>query len=167
MKSNRWFNRQNRLFLLLRAASVVTLVAAAVVTAIASFNPDSPNMRLTNDNGANGGYVSDYTLVTGQPYTDDVLTACSQSRGRQNEPAVAVDPRNPQVIVGSSNDYCGVFRSNGTFIGVGSIWLGYYRSENGGASFTSSPFPGFLGYTSPYVGHARVCTCSFGKVSGG
>ena len=26
-------------------------------------------------------------------------TACSQSRGRQNEPAVAVDPRNTQVIV--------------------------------------------------------------------
>src|SRR6266700_1535514 len=131
MKSNRWFNRQNRLFLLLRAASVVTLVAAAVVTAIASFKPDPPNTRLTNDNGTNGGYVSDYALVTGQPYTDDVLTACSQSRGRQNEPAVAVDPRNPQVIVGSSNDYCPVLNADGAFLGLGDIWLGYYRSEDG------------------------------------
>src|SRR5439155_10716874 len=76
------------------------------------------DVRLTNDNGANGGYVSDYTLVTGQPYTDDVLGACSQSRGRQNEPAAAVDPRNPQVIVGSSNDYCGVFNSDGSFVGL-------------------------------------------------
>src|SRR6266496_2104643 len=162
MKSNRWFNRQNRLFLLLRAASVVTLVAAAVVTAIASFNPDSPNMRLTNDNGANGGYVSDYTLVTGQPYTDDVLTACSQSRGRQNEPAVAVDPRNPQVIVGSSNDYCGVFASDGTFIGLGDVWLGYYRSEDGAASFKSSLVPGYQGDASPYAVRSHVRTADSG-----
>src|SRR3989442_7612603 len=105
---------QNSFFSHLRIATVVTLIAAAVVSAIASFNPDPPNTRLTNDNGANGGYVSDFTLVTGQPYTDNVLQACSQSRGRQNEPAVAVDPRNPQVIVGSSNDYCGVFAANGT-----------------------------------------------------
>jgi hypothetical protein len=162
MKSNRWFNRQNRLFLLLRAASAVTLVAAAVVTAIASFNPDSPNTRLTNDNGANGGYVSDYTLVTGQPYTDDVLTACSQSNGRQNEPAVAVDPRNPDVIVGSSNDYCGVFASDGTFIGLGDVWLGYYRSESGGASFTSSLVPGYQGDTSPYATRSHVRTADSG-----
>ncbi|HCX30158.1 MAG TPA: hypothetical protein DHU55_10380, partial [Blastocatellia bacterium] len=107
MKTPRWFSG-TRLQSHLRIPTAVTLVAAAVVSAIASFNPDPPNTRLTNDNGANGGYVSDYTLVTGQPYTDDVLQACSQSRGRQNEPAVAVDPRNPQVIVGSSNDYCGV-----------------------------------------------------------
>src|SRR5919201_708790 len=96
------------------------------------------NARLTNDNSAGGGYVSDYTLVTGNPYTDDVLTTCSQSRGRQNEPSVAVDPRNPQVIVGSSNDYCPVFNADGTFLGLGDIWLGYYRSENGGSSFHRS-----------------------------
>jgi hypothetical protein len=70
---------------------------------------------------ANSGYVSDYTLVTGTPYTDDVLTACSQSRGRENEPAIAVDPRNTQVIVGSSNDYCGVFATDGTFVGLGNV----------------------------------------------
>src|ERR1044071_10439442 len=133
MKSNRWLN-QNLFFSRLRIAAAVTLMAAAMVSAIASFKPDPPNTRLTNDNGANGGYVSDYTLVTRQPYTDDVLQACSQSRGRQNEPAVAVDPRNPQVIVGSSNDYCGVFASNGTFIGLGIVWMGYYRSQDGGAS---------------------------------
>ncbi len=160
MKTPRRFT-QNRLPHL-RIATAVTLIAAAVVSAIASFKPDPPNTRLTNDNGANGGYVSDFTLVTGQPYTDDVLQACSHSRGRQNEPAVAVDPRNPQVIVGSSNDYCGVFAANGTFIGLGNVWLGYYRSENGGASFTSSLVPGYQGDQSPYAARAHVRTADSG-----
>ena len=160
MKTLRRFTR-NRLSYL-RIPAVVTLVAAAVVSAIASFNADPPNARLTNDNGANGGYVSDYTLVTGQPYTDDVLTACSQSRGRQNEPAVAVDPRNPQVIVGSSNDYCGVFAADGTFVGLGNVWLGYYRSEDGGGTFTSSLVPGYQGDQSSYAARAHVRTADSG-----
>src|SRR5919201_7023828 len=112
--------------------------ALALVCLVPAAQASPANARLTNDNS---NYVSDYTLVTGQPYTDDVLTTCSQSRGRQNEPAVAVDPRNPQVIVGSSNDYCGVFQANGTFLGLGIIWMGYYRSENGGGSFASSLIP--------------------------
>src|SRR5205814_9415778 len=102
MRTSRWFTRYRVSYL--RIPAVVALIAADVVSAIASFNADPPNARLTNDNGANGGYVSDYALVTGQPYTDDVLTACSQRRGRQNEPAVAVDPRNPQVCRGRPND---------------------------------------------------------------
>src|SRR5215475_11006085 len=69
----------------------------------------SQNVRLTND--VNSGYVSTYTLATGTPYTDAVLTECSISRGRQNEPAVAVDPRNTAVLIGSSNDYCGVYEA--------------------------------------------------------
>src|SRR6266446_6078788 len=120
------------------------------------------NVRLTNDDGSDGGYVSDYTLVTGNPYTDGFLNACSQSRGRENEPAVAVDPRNTNVIVGSSNDYCGVFQSNGSFLGLGDVWLGYYRSEDGGASFTSSLVPGYPGDTSPYAASARVRTADSG-----
>jgi hypothetical protein len=144
----------------LRIPAAVTLVAAAVVSAIASFNPADP--RLTNDDPALSGYTSDYTLVTGTPYTDDILTACSQSRGRQNEPAVAVDPRNPDVIVGSSNDYCGVFAMNGSFIGVGVVWMGYYRSENGGASFISSLIPGYPGDSSPFAARAHVRTSGAG-----
>jgi len=134
-----------------------------VVGGIASaFNPDPANTRLTNDNVPNVGYVSDYTLVTKTPYTDDVLLACSQSRGRQNEPAVAVDPRNTQVIVGSSNDYCPVFQSNGLLLGLGDVWLGYYRSEDGGASFTSSLVPGYQGDQSAYAARAHVRTADSG-----
>src|SRR5438132_2070178 len=161
MKSRRWFTRTRRLSHL-RIAGAIALIAAAVVSAIASLNTDPPNTRLTNDNGANGGYVSDYTLVTGQPYTDDVLSACSQSRGRQNEPAVAVNPRNPQVIVGSANDYCGVFAADGTFIGLGDVWLGYYRSEDAGMSFKSSLVPGYQGDQSPYAVRAHVRTADSG-----
>jgi hypothetical protein len=165
MKTLRRFTR-TRVLSHLRIPAAVTLIAAAMVSAIASFKPPDPpppsNSRLTNDNGANGGYVSDFTLVTGTPYTDAVLTACSQSRGRQNEPAVAVDPRNPQVIVGSSNDYCGVFAADGTFIGLGDVWLGYYRSVNGGASFKSSLVPGYQGDASPYAARAQVRTADSG-----
>src|SRR5438876_3098923 len=164
MKTPRWFTG-NRLSYLRIPAAVTLIAAAVVVGGIASaFNPDPPppNTRLTNDDPGLSGYTSDYTLVTGTPYTDDILTACSQGRGRENEPAVAIDPRNPLVIVGSSNDYCGVFAANGTFIGLGVVWLGYYRSENGGASFTSSLVPGYPGDSSQYAARSQVRTAGSG-----
>jgi hypothetical protein len=160
MKTSRLLS-QNRFLSHLRISAAVTLMAAAAISAIASFKAD-PEMRLTNDDGTNGGYISDYTLVTGNTYTDAVLMACSQSHGRQNEPAVAVDPRNTAVIVGSSNDYCGVFASDGTFIGLGDVWLGYYRSEDGGLSFKSSFVPGYQGDASPYAARAHVRTADSG-----
>ena len=76
------------------------------------------------------GYVSDYTLATGNPYTDQTLDECTVSKGRENEPAVAVDPRNTNVLLGSSNDYCGVYNRGAAAGAVGPIWLGYYRSED-------------------------------------
>jgi hypothetical protein len=146
-----------------RAVLGATLFSLVVlVAALPAASAPPTNVRLTNDDGGNGGYISDYTMVTGVPYSDQFLRACSQSRGRQNEPAVAVDPRNPQVIVGSSNDYCGVFASDGTFVGLGDVWLGYYRSEDGGASFTSSIVPGYPGDTSPYAASSHVRTSDSG-----
>ncbi len=141
-------------------ARFVTLTAAAI--AVSSALAD---VRLTNDYPG-GGYVSTYTLATGKPYTDATLTECSQSRGRQNEPAVAVNPRNTLVLIGSSNDYCGVYNNgvdaDGAPIPSGPIWLGYYRSENGGASFQSSLVPGYPGDTSPYAALAHIRTASAG-----
>src|SRR5205085_10249691 len=137
-------------------------LAVGCVVSIPAAHAVTTDVRLTNDDSALGGYVSDYTLVTGMPYADDVLTTCSQSRGRQNEPAVAVDPRNPDVIIGSSNDYCPVLSADGSFLGLGDIWLGYYRSEDGGQSFTSSLVPGYQGDQSPYAAHANVRTADSG-----
>jgi len=123
------------------------------------------DVRLTND-FPGGGYTSTYTLATGIPYTDATLTECSRSRGRQNEPAIAVDPRNLNVLIGSSNDYCGVYNdgndANGAPIPSGPVWLGYYRSEDGGRSFRSSLVPGYPGDSSPYAALARVRTAGAG-----
>jgi hypothetical protein len=141
-------------------APLVTATVAAI-----SANGVLADVRLTNDNAA-GGYVSVYTLATGNPYTDATLTECSRSRGRQNEPAVAVDPRDTRVLIGSSNDYCGVYNdgadANGAPIPSGPVWLGYYRSEDGGRSFQSSLVPGYPGDTSPYALLARIRTASAG-----
>jgi hypothetical protein len=46
MKPPGSFNRSNRLLSHLRIGAVVTLIAAAVVSAIASFTPDLPNAEV-------------------------------------------------------------------------------------------------------------------------
>ena len=93
-----------------------------------------------------------------------MLAEASIARGRQNEPAVEIDPRDPRVIIGSSNDYAGVYAGStpGNFVPAGPIWLGYYRSENGGTSFLSSLVPGYPGDTSPYAALAKIRTASAG-----
>jgi hypothetical protein len=124
----------------------------------------SADVRLTHD-AVDPGYVSSYTLATGVAYTDATLQECSRARGRQNEPAVAVDPRNPSVILGSSNDYCGVYNRSDAANNptpTGPIWLGYYRSENSGGSFVSSLVPGYPDDRSPYASLARIRTASAG-----
>src|ERR1041385_1291668 len=128
--------------------------AAVLAFAVATANGDT---RLTNDNSA---YVSSYSLATGIPYSDAVLDECSIARGRQNEPAVAVDPRNTSVLVGSSNDYCGVYAGSppNNPVAAGPVWLGYYRSEKGGGSFVSSLVPGYPGDKSPYGALAKART---------
>ena len=142
-----------------KAPIVAIALALGLVISVAAHAAPT-NVRLTNDND---GYVSNYTMVTGNAYSDEVLDACGSSRGRQNEPAVAVNPRDTDVIVGSSNDYCGVFTEDGALIGPGGIvWNGYYRSEDGGETFVSSLVPGYPGDTSPYAANAHVRTAGGG-----
>ena len=147
-----------------RLPVLVALVVLAVFFAVGGAVASTPggDVRLTNDchpdPGCGAGYVSAYTLATGVPYTDATLDECTISHGRQNEPAVAVDPRNTSVLLGSSNDYCGVYNANdadGHPIPVGPIWLGYYRSENAGSSFVSSLVPGYPDDASPYGAIAK------------
>ena len=141
-------------------------LAFGVIVGVAAASTPGADVRLTHD-ANDPGYVSSYTIATGTPYTDATLNECSRSRGRQNEPAVAVDPRNTNVILGSSNDYCGVYNANdadGNPIPVGPIWLGYYRSENAGESFVSSLVPGYPDDTSPFgqIAKQQVRTASSG-----
>ena len=152
----------------IRAAFLSVLGAAALAAsmtpAAAPASTPGGDVRLTND--VAGGYLSDYTMVTGTPYTDATLSECGRSRGRQNEPSVAIDPRDTDVLVGSSNDYCGVYNdgvdADGAPIASGPIWLGYYRSTDGGTSFRSSLVPGYPGDSSPYAARAHIRTASSG-----
>ncbi|MEP6651462.1 MAG: sialidase family protein [Lapillicoccus sp.] len=145
-----------------------TVLAFAVTGLSASASTPGGDTRLTHDNSSYGGYVSNYNLNhPGAPVAKDAtLAECSRSRGRQNEPSVAVDPRNTDVIVGSSNDYCGVYNdgldTDGSPIPSGPIWLGYYRSENGGTSFRSSLVPGYPGDNTPYAARSGLRTASAG-----
>src|SRR5437763_3162674 len=134
--------------------------AAVWVSAISASTPGT-DVKLTHD-AADPGYVSEYTLGEGVPYTDQTLAECSVSRGRQNEPAVAIDPRDPQVVLGSSNDYCGVYNRGAAAGAVGPIWLGYYRSVNAGSTWTSSLVPGYPDDTSPYAALSQARTASAG-----
>jgi hypothetical protein len=152
----------------MRTILVGALVACATVLFAGAVSASTPgvDVKLTHD-AADPGYVSAYTLATGTPYTDDTLAECSVSRGRQNEPAIAVDPRNTNVILGSSNDYCGVYNTtdaDGNPVPAGPIWLGYYRSENAGHQFMSSLVPGYPDDTSPYgqIAKRQVRTASAG-----
>jgi hypothetical protein len=148
---------------------VMALAAAACAAMVfaggASASTPGGDVRVTHDTPSSAGYVSAYTLATGHPYTDGVLDECSIARGRQNEPSIAVDPRNTNVLIGSSNDYCGVFGPPGdpaTGNPAGPVWLGYYRSENGGHGFVDSLVPGYPGDTSPYAALAHIRTASSG-----
>src|SRR5436309_13905942 len=142
-----------------RLATVGVLAAALFAVGVAGASTPGTDARLTNDNSA---YVSSYTLATGTPYTDQTLAECSISRGRQNEPAVAVDPRNTNLLLGSSNDYCGVYNRGAAAGAVGPVWLGYYRSLNAGASWTSSLVPGYPDDTSPYAALSQTRTATAG-----
>ena len=123
------------------------------------------DVRLSND-FPGGGYVSADDIAGLPHYSDDTLDECSRARGRQNEPALAINPRDSRVMIGSANDYCGVYNDgeddDGAPIPSGPIWLGYYRSEDTGANFVSSLVPGYPGDTSTLGALARIRTASAG-----
>ena len=96
------------------------------------------NVRVTVDTGST--YRSADQLAGGS-YTDAVLARCGIDRRMQNEPTLAIDPRNTAVWASGSNDYC-------TVPTAGDTWAGVYRSTNSGASWTDSLLPGYNGDTS-------------------
>ena len=68
--------------------------------------------------------------------TDATMNACSEGHRQQNEPTVAVDPSDTDVVVAGSNDYCA------SIVNV-EVWSGYYRSEDGGTTWANSLVPGY------------------------
>src|SRR5256714_15628372 len=88
----------------------MAIAAGGLLLNVASASAAGTNVRLTHDEAA-GRYVSAYTLATGNPYTDPTLDECSRSQGRQNEPAVPVDPRGTHALIGSSNHSSGGYNN--------------------------------------------------------
>ncbi|HZP50152.1 sialidase family protein [Actinocrinis sp.] len=128
---------RSRSTMLCVAATLVTL-ASSTGAAVAEPAPSAgPNVRVTVDDGGNGGYLSADQLAGGG-YGDPVLTRCGSDRRMQNEPTLAIDPRNPSVWTSGSNDYC-------TVPTAGDAWAGFYRSTDSGATWTDSLLPGYNG----------------------
>lgn len=96
------------------------------------------NVRVTVDQG--GSYMSADQLAGGT-YTDAVLQRCGIDRRMQNEPTLAIDPRNPSIWASGANDYC-------TIPTVRDAWAGFYRSTDGGSTWTDSLLPGYKDDTS-------------------
>src|SRR5438132_10648822 len=113
----------------LRAGLAVVACLVSLAPAGVGANGIPANSRVTQDNQAGS-----YTRYDGG--TDATMTNCSTNKRAQNEPAVAVDPRNPSVVVAGSNDYCAAPVN-------GDVWAGYYRSTDGGASWRDSLLPGY------------------------
>jgi hypothetical protein len=109
-------------------------VLAAVVVVPAAATAAAPRL-VTNDNDGKTSYLR-------YDGTSDATTiACSSGRRSQNEPTVAVNPRNPDIVIAGSNDYCAQIVN-------GDLWAGYYRSTDGGRHWTNSLVPGYPDDTS-------------------
>jgi hypothetical protein len=93
--------------------------------------------------------VTDHTYIRHDGGSDPTINACDDDSNtttaggnrQQNEPTVAINPSNPDVIVAGSNDYC-------TVPTIGDAWMGFYVSTDGGASWIDSLNPGYPGDTS-------------------
>ena len=105
--------------------------------------------------------MSEYTLATGIPYTDQTLDECTVSRGRAERACRGASTRGTRTSCSAARTTTAASTTAALPRGaVGPIWLGYYRSENGGASFTSSLVPGYPDDTSPYAALSQVRTAS-------
>jgi len=85
----------------------------------------------------------------------DITASNDPAERQQVEPTIAVDPRNPNIIVAGAQDY--------RLLSVGGHrWHGFYRSTDDGLTWTVSLVPGFpgdnssQGLASPL--HAFQCT---------
>jgi hypothetical protein len=116
-----------------RTAGLIAAVGLVVAGPVGAASADT---RVTRDN-----QPGSYRLYNGG--SDATMTSCSTGRRTQNEPSVAVDPADHNVMIAGSNDYCAEIQN-----GSGNVWAGYYRSVDGGATWSNSLVPGYPADTS-------------------
>jgi hypothetical protein len=125
--------------MLSKARIGITLLSLVVLAGSAGLHSSaaaaSAPTLVTNDNDG----ATSYLRYDGT--SDATTTACSSGRRSQNEPTVAVNPRNTDIVVAGSNDYCAQIVN-------GDVWTGFYRSTNGGATWANSLVPGYPDDTS-------------------
>ena len=121
----------------MRRRVLFSLVALGLVVGLASpAQAVVTESKVTGDNTA-GSYV----LANTTDGSDETMARCSEGRRQQNEPTVAVDPTDTEVVVAGSNDYCASIVNN-------EVWAGYYRSTDGGQTWSLSLVPGYPDDTS-------------------
>jgi hypothetical protein len=113
----------------MRRRVLFSLVTLGLVVGLAVPAQAATESKLTDDDTAGS-----YQRATGG--TDATMTACSVGRRQQNEPTVAIDPTDTNIVVAGSNDYCASIVNN-------EVWAGYYRSTNGGQTWSLSLVPGY------------------------
>ena len=132
----------------------LAMVVAASQTLTSSAGTTPTNTRVTKDNIA-GSYVSADVLGGTGTYSDATLTRCGTDRRQQNEPTIAIDPRNAMVRTSGSNDYCTIPTNH-------DAWAGFYRSTDGGATWVDSLVPGYLLDSSPQAAASPVHQMALG-----
>jgi hypothetical protein len=129
----------------MRHRVLLSMAALVLVVGLASPAQAATESKVTDDDHAGA-----YQLANGGG-TDETMERCSEGRRQQNEPTVAVDPTDPDIVVAGSNDYCAAIVNN-------EVWPGYYRSTDGGQTWALSLVPGYpddtteLGESSPVHG---------------
>jgi hypothetical protein len=118
----------------MRSRWLLLPLTAVVAVAFSATAFGAANVRVTRDATA-----SSYLRYDGT--SDATTAACSTGRRSQNEPTVAVNPHNPQVVAAGANDYCAQIVN-------GDVWTGYYRSVDGGSNWQNSLVPGYPADTS-------------------
>jgi hypothetical protein len=119
----------------MRRRALLSLVALGLAVALAPPAQAATDARVTVDDTAGS-----YQLANGGG-TDETMTRCSEGRRQQNEPTIAVDPSDSDVVVAGANDYCAAIVN-------GEVWSGYYRSDDGGTTWANSLVPGYPDDTS-------------------